>query len=180
MTKDEVGKFKVNITPGGATAMYDAVYFACREYMTKGRQEPKRRVLVVLSDGEDNQSRVSRNEAVAAAQASGTIVFTVSTSGVPPASYSIRTPFYEPSGKNLLGLLASETGGDEFTPDSSKRVSEAFRSIADKIARMYSVTFPPDQSAQAGAFRLIEVRIATDKKVKIQAPKGYYVPAIVQ
>ena len=79
MNRDEMHKFKLSLTPGGGTALYDAVVLACAERMKTEAPNPSRRVLIVLSDGDDNVSHVPRARAIAAAQNSGTVIFAVST-----------------------------------------------------------------------------------------------------
>jgi len=83
MNRDELVKFKIDLTPGGGTAIHDAVYVACKERMQNDPTQPARRVLVVLSDGGDNLSHVTRDETIAAALESGTVIFTLSTSENP-------------------------------------------------------------------------------------------------
>src|SRR5439155_9901665 len=68
------------LRPGGGTAMYDALYFSCRDKLLKGPQTgPMRRAVILLSDGDDNQSHVSREEAIEMAQRAEVIVYTIST-----------------------------------------------------------------------------------------------------
>jgi len=79
MGKDELLKFNTNANPGGATAFFDAVYFACKDRMEADATQPARRVLVVLSDGGDNLSHVNHDEAITAALRAGAVIFVVST-----------------------------------------------------------------------------------------------------
>lgn len=163
MTRDEVQSFKVNIAPGGATALYDAIYLSCHEHMMNDRLKPVRRALVIISDGDDNQSHTSRAEAITAAQSTGTILFAISTGS-------------QPNSDQVLARLASETGGYSYTPESTGEVSKAFADTQAEIEQMYSVTYRPAESGKPGDFHPIELKIPTNKKVKVRAPKGYYVP----
>lgn len=132
MTRDEVQSFKVNIAPGGATALYDAIYLSCHEHMMN-RLKPVRRALVIISDGDDNQSHASRAEAITAAQSTGTMLFAISTGS-------------QPNSDQVLARLASETGGYSYTPESTGEVSKAFADTQAKIEQMYSVPIaPPNQ-----------------------------------
>jgi Ca-activated chloride channel homolog len=82
MNQQEFVKFRINATPGGAAAFFDAVQFACKDRMAADQTEPARRVLVMLTDGGDNQSHVTNEEAIITAQKAGTVIFAVSTSPV--------------------------------------------------------------------------------------------------
>lgn len=80
MNKDEFPRFNIDLHAGGGTSLFDAIYFASRERMQVDHVQPARHVLVILSDGGDNQSRVNHEEAIAAAQKAGVVIFAVSTS----------------------------------------------------------------------------------------------------
>jgi len=163
MTKDEVQASKFNLNPGGATAMYDAVYSSCRDRMMSDRGKPLRRVLVILTDGEDNQSHVGHAAAIAEAQASGTMIFAINTGG-------------SPLGDKMLEQFALETGGYAYTPAGAKDVSKEFASIQTKIEQMYVLKYRPDESGRPGEFHAIDLRIVSNRKLKVYAPKRYYVP----
>jgi Ca-activated chloride channel homolog len=167
MTKDELRTFKVNVNPGGTTAMYDAVYSSCHDRMTSDRGKPIHCVLVILSDGEDNQSHVDRAQAIAESQISGTMIFSINTGN-------------SPLGDKVLEQFASETGVYVYRPVGAKGVSKAFASIQAKIEQTYVVKYRPDESGRPGEFRAVELKIQSEKKLKVYAPKGYYVPTTVQ
>jgi VWFA-related protein len=122
-----------------------------------------RRVLVLLTDGDDNQSHVTRSEAIAAAQNSGAVIFTV----------SISIGAY-PQGDKVLEMIASETGGDAYSGLTDADMPKVFGKIKGKIDQMYSVTYVPSEVSKTGHFRPVELKIASDKKAKVHAPKGYY------
>ena len=164
MNRDELMKFKVNLSPGGGTALYDAINLACAQRMKADLTQPARRVLVILSDGDDNMSPVTRGGTIAAAQGAGTVIFTISTGK-------------QPQGDKVLERFASETGGYTFSDLSAKDMPKVFANIKAKIEQMYSVTYLPPESGTPGQFRPIELKITSDKKWKVHAPKGYYVPA---
>ena len=75
MKKDEALNFKVNLNPGGGSALFDAIYLACNDRMEGDPIQPARRVLVILSDGGDNFSHVNHDKAIAAAQQARTVNF---------------------------------------------------------------------------------------------------------
>lgn len=161
MNRDELMKAKVNLRPGGAGAIYDAVNLACTERMRTDSLQVFRRVLVLLSDGDDNISHATRSDAIAAAQNAGTVIYTIST-----GTYR--------KGDKVLELMASETGGDAFSGLSETDMPKVFAKIKTKIEQMYSVTYVPPDASKAGQFRSVELKITSDKKAKVHAPRGYY------
>src|SRR5208283_4787365 len=95
------------LRPGGGTAMYDAIYFACRDKLVQDKSTgATRRAIILLSDGEDNQSRVSREEAVEMAQRAEVIIYAIST----------NTSGLKMRGDKILEHFAEETGGKAFFP----------------------------------------------------------------
>jgi hypothetical protein len=81
LTKDQISKLQVSLVTRGGTALYDAVNGACRERMKPDTVRPARRALLILSDGEDNASRITRNQAIAVAEAMNTVIFALNTGG---------------------------------------------------------------------------------------------------
>ena len=154
------------IKAGGGTAMWDSIYFACRDKLMK---EPSsgavRRAIILISDGEDNQSRVYRQEAIDMAQRAEVIVYAISTSLVETST----------KGDDDLRRLADATGGRAFFPEKLDDVVTAFSDIQEELRSQYSISYRPDQFVANGQFR--PIRIMTDtKKYKVRAKKGYYVP----
>jgi len=156
------------LRPGGGTALYDALYFACRDKLLKQPQKgPTRRAVILLSDGEDNQSHVSREEAIEMAQRAEAIVYTISTnvSGTKGA------------GDKVLERMADATGGRAFFPFQIRDVSNAFAEIQDELRSQYAVSYKPADFKSDGHFRTIEI-VANDRKnFRVRARRGYYAPA---
>jgi VWFA-related protein len=154
------------IVAGGGTALWDAVYYSCRDKLMK---EPAssavRRAIILVSDGEDNQSRVLRHEAVDMAQRAEVIIYTISTSLM--GSHS--------KGDDNLKTLAEATGGRAFFPVKLDDVSAAFADIQEELRSQYSISYRPDQFVANGQFRPIQI-VADGKKYKVRAKKGYFVP----
>ncbi len=154
------------IKAGGGTALWDAVYFACRDKLMK---EPAanavRRAIILVSDGDDNQSRVLREEAIDMAQRAEVIIFTVSTSLVNNHT----------RGDDHLRALAEATGGRAFFPTKLDEVSSAFSEIQEELRSQYSISYRPDRLVTDGKFRPIQI-IADNKKLKVRAKRGYFVP----
>ena len=163
MGKDEFLKSNTNVTPGGGTAFFDAVHLACKERMAVDAAKPARRVLVALTDGGDNMSHVSHNEAIAAAQKAGVVVFAVSTSEQGGDLDSAR-----------LKQIAEKTGGLAFLHLSAKDLPKVFRNIQQQIDSMYIVSYVPQTYGKQDSRRTIELKAVSDKKLKFRAPAAYY------
>jgi VWFA-related protein len=151
---------------GGGTAMYDALYFACRDKLLKQEQTgPVRRAIILLSDGDDNSSHVSREEAIEMAQRADTIVYTIST----------NVSGMKGKGDKVLERIADATGGRAFFPFQMRDVSDAFVSIQEELRSQYAVAYKPANFVADGRYRTIEI-LAQDKGLKVRTRKGYYAP----
>jgi Ca-activated chloride channel homolog len=151
---------------GGGTAVYDALYFACRDKLLKQEQTgPVRRAIILLSDGEDNLSHVTREEAIDMAQRAEVIVYTISTniSGM------------KGNGDKVLERIAEATGGRSFFPFQMREVSDAFLSIQEELRSQYAIGYKPEDFATNGHYRTIEI-LAQEKGLKVRTRKGYYAP----
>jgi VWFA-related protein len=156
------------LRPGGGTALYDALYFACRDKLLKApKSVTVRRAIILLSDGEDNQSHVTREEAIEMAQRAEAIVYTISTnvSGTKGA------------GDKVLERIADATGGRAFFPFQIRDVSNAFAEIQDELRSQYAVSYKPADLKADGHYRTIEI-VANDKKnLRVRSRRGWYAPA---
>ncbi len=151
---------------GGGTAMFDALYFACRDKLLKQeRTGPVRNAIILLSDGEDNQSHVTREEAIDMAQRADAIVYTISTniSGM------------KGQGDKVLIRIADATGGRAFFPFQLRDVSDAFLSIQEELRSQYALNYKPENFLADGRYRTIEIN-APGKGLKVRTRKGYYAP----
>ncbi len=152
---------------GGGTAMYDAIYFACRDKLMQADKGviATRRAIILLSDGEDNQSRVSREEAVEMAQRAEVIIYAIST----------NTSGLKLRGDKVLEHFAEETGGKAFFPFKIEDVSNAFAEISDELRSQYAISYKPADFEADGKYRKIEI-LADNKKYHVRARKGYFAP----
>jgi len=151
---------------GGGTAMYDALYFACRDKLLKQEQiGPVRRAIILLSDGEDNLSHVTREEAIDMAARAEVIVYTISTniSGM------------KGKGDKVLERIAEATGGRAFFPFQMRDVSDAFLSIQEELRSQYAMAYKPANFIADGRYRTIEI-LEQDKGLRVRTRKGYYAP----
>lgn len=155
------------IRPGGGTAMWDAVYYACRDKMMKEKNStPVRRAIILVSDGDDNQSRVLRQEAIEMAQRAEVIIYTIST----------NLSNIHDTGDHNLQALADATGGRAFYPYKLSELSENFNDIQGELRSQYSISYkPPDDFAANGQFHSIQI-IPDNKKLRVRARKGYFAP----
>jgi Ca-activated chloride channel homolog len=154
------------IRPGGGTAMWDAVFYACRDRLMKDKNStPVRRAIILVSDGDDNQSRVLRQEAIEMAQRAEVIVYAIST----------NLSNIHDSGDRNLQLLAEATGGRAFFPFKLQDLADAFTDIQGELRSQYSITYKPEDFTPNGAYRPIQI-VSENRKLKIRASKGYYAP----
>jgi Ca-activated chloride channel homolog len=155
-----------SLRAGGGTAMYDALYFACRDKLMKQQQMgPVRRAIILLSDGEDNLSHVTREEAIEMATRADVIIYTISTniSGM------------KGNGDKVLERIAEATGGRSFFPFQMREMSDAFLSIQEELRSQYAVSFKPANFVADGRFRAIEI-LPQERGLKVRTRKGYYAP----
>jgi VWFA-related protein len=155
------------LRPGGGTALYDAVYTACRDKLldvSRG-QEPTRKAIVLLSDGEDNQSRAYLDEAIKECQRAETIIYGISTNWTPSRG----------KGDKVLAQMAQDTGGQVFFPPTVEEVSNSFKDIEEELRSQYALTYTPADFKMDGAFRTIYL-YCNDRRYQVRARKGYFAP----
>jgi Ca-activated chloride channel homolog len=167
---DDPGKIATlirDLRPGGGTSMYDAIYFACRDKLNKDQPKHKfRRALVILSDGDDNQSRMSRDQALEMAQKADVVVYTIST----------NITRVETDGDKVLKYFAAETGGQAFFPFKVEDLSQSFENIANELRHQYNLYYRPDPMKHDGSYQAISLRVKGRKDLVVRARKGYYAP----
>jgi VWFA-related protein len=155
------------LRPGGGTALFDAIYTACRDKLldvSRG-QEPVRKAMVLLSDGDDNQSRVHPDEAIKECERAETIIYAISTNWTPSRG----------KGDEVLTQMAEATGGQVFFPPSVEEVSNSFQSIEEELRSQYDLNYTPADFKNDGAFRPIYL-YCNDRRYQVRAKKGYFAP----
>ncbi len=151
---------------GGGTALYDAVYKTCHEKLLKDHNDhPVRKAIVILSDGEDNQSEVTRAQAIEMAQRAEVIIYAISTDD---SGLILR-------GDKVLSQLAEATGGRAFFPFKMKDITHSFAAIEDELRSQYVVSYKPADFDADGRYRSIEIS-ALKKDLQVRARKGYFAP----
>lgn len=155
------------LRPGGGTALFDAVYTACRDKMldvSRG-QEPVRKAIVLLSDGDDNQSRVRPDEVIKECERAETIIYAISTNWTPSRG----------KGDKVLTDMAESTGGQVFFPPSVEEMSTSFKQIEEELRSQYALVYTPADFKDDGSFRPIYL-YCNDRKYLVRAKKGYFAP----
>ncbi len=153
---------------GGATHLYDAVYLSARELL---KNEVGRKVLILLTDGEDQGSKVKLEAALEAAQKADIIIYSVNIHD--RAFYMRQGVGY--GGESVLRKLSDETGG-RVIDANSKDSSAAFQQIANELRTQYLLGYTPTNTKLDGTFRKIEVKVRVGN-AKVDARRGYYAPA---
>jgi Ca-activated chloride channel family protein len=154
------------LRPGGGTALHDAIFQASEKLSKAPLRAPSRRAIILLSDGDDNQSRHTREEAIEAALRSEVIIYVIST----------NITGSDKKGDKVLMRYAEATGGRVFFPLRIEEVANAFSEIQDELRSQYVVAYKPENFAQDGRYRAISIDAPRRTNVKIRARKGYYAP----
>jgi VWFA-related protein len=158
-----------DLRPGGGTSLYDAIFFTCRDKLMLDQPRHKfRRALVVLSDGEDNQSRYTRDQALEMAQKADVVIYAIST----------NISGQQTDGDKVLRYFAEETGGLTFFPFKVQDLAQSFENIANELRHQYSVLYRPNPPNTDGKYHEVAIRVKDRKGLIVRARKGYYAPRL--
>ncbi|MBZ5602402.1 MAG: VWA domain-containing protein [Acidobacteriia bacterium] len=156
-----------SLRPGGGTALYDAIFFACRDKLMQDQPRHKfRRAMVILSDGEDNQSRYTRDQALEMAHKADVVIYSISTN---------RTGM-EGDGDKIMKYFAEQTGGQVFFPFKAQDMAQSFENIANELRHQYNVLYRPEPLKTDGLYHPVDVRVRGRKDLVVRARHGYYAP----
>jgi len=156
-----------SLRPGGGTALYDAIFFASRDKLMQDQPLYKfRRAMVILSDGEDNQSRYTRDQALEMAQKADVTVYTISTN-------ISRIPT---DGDKVMRYFASETGGQAFFPFQASDLNQSFENISNELRHQYNIFYRPEPFKADGLYHTVEIHVKGRKDLLVRCRKGYYAP----
>jgi VWFA-related protein len=171
---------------GGGTLLYDATYLASDELMKK---QQGRKAIIILSDGVDRGSKVGLETAIATAQKSDTVVYSILFKDDEPSNsgFGGRGGFgggmgrrggrfpqeYRPDGKKILEQISKETGGQLFEVSKKEPIDKIYQSIAEDLRNQYSLGYTPDQPGSEGSYHKIVLK-TKKKDLTIQARDGYY------
>jgi Ca-activated chloride channel homolog len=150
---------------GGGTALFDAIYHACKDKFKDLPDHAVRRALIIVSDGEDNQSEFSEAQAIEAAQRAQVTIYTISTDD---SGLVLR-------GDQVMQQIADATGGRAFLPYKIKDITHSFSAIEDELRSQYVVSYHPADFNADGKFRSIQIT-ALKKDLQVRARRGYYAP----
>jgi VWFA-related protein len=154
------------LRPGGGTALFDAVYKTCKDQMlTLQETGAVRRAIILVSDGDDNYSRVQESDAIKMCQRADTIVYSISTNISPSKD----------KGDDVLKAISEATGGQAFYPTKLEDVAIGFKNIEEELRSQYHLVYRPANLKPDGSFRTIYLQ-ATDRRYNVRAQKGYFAP----
>jgi VWFA-related protein len=167
--KVDLGKAIRSLRPGGGTALYDAIYFSCIDKLMQEQPADKfRRAIVILSDGDDNQSHWTREQALEMAHKADVVIYSIST----------NITHLETDGDKVLKRFAEETGGQSFFPFKAQDLAQDFENIANELRHQYNAFYRPEPLKADGQYHSVEVKVKTHKDLVVRARKGYYAPAM--
>jgi len=156
-----------DLRPGGGTSLYDAIYFACRDKLSQDQPRYKfRRAIVIVSDGEDNQSRYTRDQALEMAQKADVVMYAIST----------NITRLETDGDKVLKYFAQETGGRAFFPFKVEDLDQSFENIANELRHQYNILYRPEPLLTDGQWHTVNLRVKGRKDLIVRARAGYYAP----
>ena len=151
-----------SLQAGGGTALFDGIYLAAEE---KLQSEAGRKVILIVSDGEDTQSKVKQDEAIRVAQRNDVTVFAI----------GVKSGF-GPSDFGALEDVCRETGGRFFDARvERKSITTAFQGMTTALKQQYNISYYSSNQEKDGGFRRIQIRVKKDN-VKVQHRSGYYAP----
>ncbi len=158
-------------TAGGprGTVLYDAIYLAANE---KLRTEVGRKVIVVITDGVDQGSRLTLNQAVESAQKADAVIYSIDYSD-PRAYGGYGMVFGGGGGEGYLRKMSEETGGHVYKVDRKHTLDQIFKELQDEMRSQYAIGYTPANDTKDGSYRKLDIKLS-NKDLKAQARKGYY------
>jgi VWFA-related protein len=155
------------LRPGGGTALFDAVFYACRDKLMQDQPRHKfRRAMIILGDGDDNASRYTRDQALEMAQKADVVLYTISTNNTK----------IDRDGDKVLKFYADETGGIAFFPFKVQDLSQSFENISNELRHQYNLLYRPEPLRTDGLYHKVDIRVVGRKDFIVRARKGYYAP----
>jgi Ca-activated chloride channel family protein len=156
-----------DLRPGGGTSLYDAIFFACRDKLSVDQPKSKfRRAIVILSDGDDNQSRYTRDQALEEAQKADVVVYSISTN----ISRS------DTDGDKVLKYFADKTGGRAYFPFKVEDLAQSFENINNELTHQYIILYRPEPLVTDGLFHSMDLRVRGRKDLIVRVRPGYFAP----
>ncbi|MBM3758620.1 MAG: VWA domain-containing protein [Acidobacteria bacterium] len=152
---------------GGGTALFDAIYYACKDKLMQDQPLFKfRRAMVILSDGDDTQSLMTREQAIEMALKADVVIYTIST----------NITRIESEGDKILKHMSERTGGMTFFPFKASDLSQSFENIANELRSQYNILYRPEPIKTDGQWHPVQIRVKGRKDLIVRARPGYYAP----
>jgi VWFA-related protein len=155
------------IRAGGGTSLYDAIYLAVNEKLAN---QPGRLVIILITDGDDNSSRISLTETLELAQRRNVAIYSISTNAA--AYFGSKE---QDRGDRTLRRFSEETGGKPFFPEKIQELAVSFQEIGEELRSQYRLAYVPSNTRADGTFRKIRIDVA-NKNYRVKARTGYYAP----
>lgn len=155
------------IKAGGGTAVYDAVFLAVQKKLAYEKGD-RRRLVIIITDGEDTASRLSLTEAVEMAQRNDTAIYAISTNRTSDTKSREKV-----KGDDILQKMVESTGGKAYFPLKLDDLAGDFQKIGDELRSQYIISYAPINQALDGTYRKVRVETA-DKKYKVRTRPGYW------
>jgi Ca-activated chloride channel family protein len=182
LLRDQIVKTRA----GGGTAIYDAIYAACLKELSHPPRPPGdqpdvvRRVMILISDGEDNLSTHTRSDAIQMAQITDVVIYTISTNTEwisttqKDAATGGSLKYHLTDNDKILQSLAEETGGRAFFPYRVDDLDQSFQDIGDELRNQYSIAYLPTNSVLNGRYHKIRIDVLEHKGYQVRARQGYF------
>jgi len=156
---------------GGSTAIFDAVYATVDDLLS---HEGGRRIIILLTDGQENSSRIKKNDAIKRAWRGEVQIYSVGVAGESRANGYLE---YTPINRGLLSSICEETGGRAFFPTRESDLYSAFRQMEEDMRQQYILSYSPANAAHDGSFRTIKVEVPARNDLQVRHRRGYYAPS---
>jgi VWFA-related protein len=179
----------VKTRAGGGTAIYDAIYTACLNELSHpprpagDQPDVVRRVMILISDGDDNLSTHTRSEAIEMAQVTDVVIYTISTNtewvSITQKDNSTggSLKYHLTEGDKILQSLAEQTGGRAFFPYRVDDLDQSFQDIGDELRNQYSIAYLPTNGVLDGRYHKIRIEVPDHKGYQVRARQGYFARA---
>jgi Ca-activated chloride channel family protein len=152
---------------GGGTALFDAIYYTSKDKLMQDQPLFKfRRAMIILSDGDDTQSVMTREQAIEMALKADVVIYTIST----------NITRIESEGDRILKHMSERTGGMTFFPFKASDLSQSFENIANELRSQYNILYRPEPIKTDGQWHPVQIRVKGRKDLIIRARPGYFAP----
>jgi Ca-activated chloride channel homolog len=157
---DKLGRAIRELHPGGGTAMYDAVKFASERLAQEQPSYQYRRIMIIVSDGDDNASHSTRDQALEGAQLADTFIYAISTNNLSAG---------DTDGDKVLRYFTGQTGGKAYFPFKLEDLETSFENVAEEVRHQYNIVYRPEPLVNDGLFHRVEIRVKAHKELIVRA-----------